>query len=483
MSRRVVGPFNRVEGDLEVTLDIADGMVQSAYVNAPMYRGFEQILRGKMPLDALALTPRICGICSVSQSVACAEALREAMGLSMPQNGRSAINLILANENLADHFTHFYLFFMPDFARPAYTGRKWHAAIQQRFQAMGGEGAREAVAVRAAFLNLMGYLAGKWPHTLGIQPGGSARPIEQAEKMRLFTLLKEFRAYLEKRLFGAPLEAIGQLTSAAQLQAWIDERPADSSDFRLFLEVAADLNLENLGRATDYFMSYGTYAQEGGLFFRRGTWRDGGFQNLATDGITEDITHAWMDGPASPQQPRSGVTQPLLDKPGAYSWCKAPRLAGQVVETGALARQVVNAHPLVLDLVNASGGNVRNRVIARLLELALVVPAMEKWVRELRAGEPFCNHGVLPSEVDSIGLTEAARGSLGHWLSVREGKIANYQIIAPTTWNFSPRDENGTPGALEQALAGISVSPEEDPPLAVQHVVRSFDPCMVCTVH
>jgi Ni,Fe-hydrogenase I large subunit len=76
-----------------------------------------------------------------------------------------------------------------------------------------------------------------------------------------------------------------------------------------------------------------------------------------------------------------------------------------------------------------------------------------------------------------------SRGSLGHWLSIRRGRILNYQIIAPTTWNFSPRDANGLPGALEQALVGAPVRDGETNPVAVQHVVRSFDPCMVCTVH
>jgi hydrogenase large subunit len=82
-----------------------------------------------------------------------------------------------------------------------------------------------------------------------------------------------------------------------------------------------------------------------------------------------------------------------------------------------------------------------------------------------------------------MGLVEAARGSLGHWLSIRRGRILNYQIIAPTTWNFSPRDADGVPGALEQALVGAPVCDGETNPVAVQHVVRSFDPCMVCTVH
>ena len=130
MTRLIVGPFNRVEGDLEVSLEIVDGRVQSAHVNAPMYRGFEQILLNKPAMDALIYVPRICGICSVSQSVAAARALADAMGVTPPPNGQRVTNLMLATENLADHLTHFYLFFMPDFAR---SSNDWR--LSSRFDA------------------------------------------------------------------------------------------------------------------------------------------------------------------------------------------------------------------------------------------------------------------------------------------------------------------------------------------------------------
>ena len=113
MRRVVLGPFNRVEGDLEVSLEIDRGRIVAARVNSPLFRGFEQILLGKHPLDALVYAPRVCGICSVSQSVAAAGALRDAIGLVVPRNGELATNLLLASENVADHLTHFYLFFMP----------------------------------------------------------------------------------------------------------------------------------------------------------------------------------------------------------------------------------------------------------------------------------------------------------------------------------------------------------------------------------
>ncbi|BBP04456.1 HupV protein [Sulfuriferula plumbiphila] len=485
MSRLVVGPFNRVEGDLEVTLDISGGRVDRAYVDSTLYRGFEQILRGKDPMDALVFVPRICGICSVTQSVAAANALRNAMGISIPRNGQLATNLILANENLTDHFTHFYLFFMPDFARDGYSGRPWHGMAEQRFKAVTGSAAGDALPARAAFLHMMGVLAGKWPHTLTLQPGGSSRAVSSTEKIRLYAMLREFRAYLEKIMFGDKLENIVKLDSMRALEAWRDARPPDASDFRLFLEVARDLELHRIGRATDIFLSYGSYEMAGEYLFSPGVWdaSKGTLSAIDPSDIVEDLSHSRMTGERDARHPYQGETQPAPDKPDAYTWCKAPRWRGQVLECGALARQVVTGHPLIRDMVEKTGGNVTTRVVARLLEISRVIPAMESWIKSLSPGEPFCVQGRMPDNAKGVGMVEAARGALGHWLVVKEGKIANYQIVAPTTWNFSPRDRDGIPGALEQALVGVPVGEHERVPLAVQHVVRSFDPCMVCTVH
>lgn len=481
MTRRVVGPFNRVEGDLEVALEIGDRRVSAAYVNSPMYRGFEQILQGKHPLDAMVYVPRICGICSVAQSAAAAQALAGAMGLEAPENGRLAANLTLATENLADHLSHFYLFFMPDFAREAYRGKPWFAATEARFKAVSGSATSDVLPARTKFMHLMGYLAGKWPHTLSLQPGGSARALEEAEQLRIVILLAEFRAFLERTLFGDRLEAFSALDSEAELLRWLEPR-AGQADLPRFLTMAYDLELHRLGRATDRFMSYGAYHDGEAALFPAGVW-DGGLQALDVASIREDVSHSWMDGDAA-LAPAQGHTLPQPDKPGAYSWCKAPRLGGHVVEVGALARQMMAGHPLIRDLAARHGGSVTARVVARLLEIALVLPQMERWIKRVRPGQPFCLPSLPPEEAQGVGLVEAARGSLGHWLEVRDGKLHNYQIVAPTTWNFSPRDAENTPGALEQALVGVAAAEHsDDAPVAVQHVVRSFDPCMVCTVH
>jgi hydrogenase large subunit len=470
MTRLVVGPFNRVEGDLEVALTVEDGHVRRAEVNAPLYRGFEQMLLGRDPRDALVITPRICGICSISQSAAAAQALAGAMGLEPTPQGAAMAALIHAAENVADHLTHFHLFFMPDFARPDYATRPWHRRAVERFTAMEGGAQRRAVQARAELLHVMGLLAGKWPHTLAIQPGGVTRAPGLREKARLGATLRAFRRYLEEVLFGGSLEEFAALDTPDALMRW------GRGDVGLFLEIAADLDLLALGRGSGRYLSFGAYRQAEGPVFAAGVW-DGAAGQLDPAAITEDLSHAWMTGGA--QHPFEGVTVPdeSMSAP-AYSWCKAPRLQGRGYEVGALARQVVDGHPLALAL---AGGGVLARVAGRLLELARSQPVMEGLVAGIVPGEAFMVQGHLPRSGRGAGLVEAARGALGHWLRIEGGKIAGYQIIAPTTWNFSPRDSAGVPGPLEAALEGVAV--EGPGALSVQHVVRSFDPCMVCTVH
>jgi hydrogenase large subunit len=491
MARLIVGPFNRVEGDLEVTLDIADGVVAAARVNAPMYRGFETMLQGKAPHDALVIVPRICGICSVSQTVAAARALASLGGVTMPANGQHLTNLILATENLADHLTHFYLFFLPDFTRAAYGGRPWLDEARRRFAPGSGEQQRAAIAARQRWFTLLGTLAGHWPHTQSLEPGGSARPVEAAERTRLLAKVREFRGFLERQLFGLPLEQVTAWQCEDDLLAWWQRQsPERGSDFALWLTIAQDTRLQALGRGPGRTLSFGAYprADAAGHALGAGVFDEaaGTLAPVDQQAITEDATHAWLHDADGPLHPATGRTLPDADKPGGYTWNKAPRLAGHVVETGAIARQLASGQPLVRDVVARHGATVYTRVIARLMELASVVPLMEAWLQALRIGQtdaPWCVPVPLPAEGLGLGLSEAARGALGHWVQLRQGRIASYQIVAPTSWNFSPRDADGTPGALEQALVGAVVDGAESTPVAVQHIVRSFDPCMVCTVH
>lgn len=346
--RLVLGPFNRVEGDLELQLEAEAGRVTAARVNAPLYRGFERMLAGRDPSDALTLTPRICGICSISQSIAAARALGAAMGLAPTAQGAALAALIHAVENAADHLTHFNLFFMPDFTRPAYAGRPWHARACTRFAAFEGAAQRAALEARASLMHILGLLAGKWPHTLAVQPGGVTRTPGPRDKLRIQTTLRGFRRYLEEVVFGAPIEDFVALQEPAQLMRW------GRGDAGFFLEIAADLGLAEMGRGAGRYLSFGAYPLAEGHGFAPGVWLAGRSVPLDAETITEDLSHAWMLGETA--HPFAGVTHPdATMRAGAYSWCKAPRLAGAPVEVGALARQVIDGHPLALALVGASG--------------------------------------------------------------------------------------------------------------------------------
>ncbi|MGH1454738.1 MAG: nickel-dependent hydrogenase large subunit [Paracoccaceae bacterium] len=486
----VVGPFNRVEGDLEIHLDTDAGAVTAAYVNSPLYRGFERMLEGKNPMDALTLTPRICGICSISQSAAAARALASAMGLTPSPDGERIAALIHMVENISDHMTHFHLFFMPDFTRAVYAHKPWYAQAIKRFTTMQGSAQRHAIEARAQLMHILGMLAGKWPHTLAIQPGGATKAPSASDKVRIMSTLRAHRRFLEQELFGARIEDFAALTTFDQLQNWA------GGDAALFLDIAADLDLAGMGRGAGRYLSFGAYPVAGTHIFAAGMDDGTTATNVAANAVAnattnaapqpldlttlqEDLSHAWMLGDTA--HPAHGQTTPDEDmRPDAYTWCKAPRLLGQTWETGALARQVIDRHPLALALRDTG---VLGRVAARLLETARTQIEMEKLAQSIAPDAQFMVQGKMPATATGIGLVEAARGALGHWISVDQGRIKSYQIIAPTTWNFSPRDGAGTPGPVESALVGAAVQPGEDTPVAVQHIVRSFDPCMVCTVH
>jgi hydrogenase large subunit len=107
---------------------------------------------------------------------------------------------------------------------------------------------------------------------------------------------------------------------------------------------------------------------------------------------------------------------------------------------------------------------------------------MADWVLQLKPGEPVYTEYTIPEQASGMGLVCGPRGALGHWIQIEDHKIANYQCVVPTTWNASPRDDQGQPGPIEQALIGTKIKDEENP-FEIVRIVRSFDPCLACAVH
>jgi len=220
--------------------------------------------------------------------------------------------------------------------------------------------------------------------------------------------------------------------------------------------------------------------------------------------VMEHTSHSWYKN-SKPLNPATGETDPQYtdyDSNKKYTWSKAPRLQGKPMEVGALARMVVAyaaGQPTVTKLINDTLAKIGHpghpevlfgiigRIAARTLECKMVADSMEQWGLELIGNIKNGNTAVyadytIPDKAQGIGLWEAPRGALGHWIDVDGKKIKNYQCVVPTTWNVCPRDDNGMRGPIEEALIGTAVENAEKP-LEVLRVVHSFDPCLACTVH
>ena len=369
---------------------------------------------------------------------------------------------------------------MPDFSDPAYSDESWSALAAQRFTAIKGERHSAMLKARAEFLHIMGILAGKWPHSMVFQPGGVSKSVTLSEQLKLQGIVTGFRGFLESTLFGDSLENIAALDSIDALDRWQQEHAEDCSDLALFLAISQSLDLQKAGASYNHFLAYPAFEVAGNPIYPGGAYINKQRNAVDTQHISEHLDSAWLIG--DQQHPATGQTQPNADKQDAYTWCKAPRYQGQAIETGSISRQFLAGDTLASELVSSSGSNIHNRIVLRLVELAKLVIQIENWLRQIKPADDFCIQTQLPKEGQGVGLSEAARGALGHWISVENGGISNYQLIAPTSWNFSPRDNQGLPGPLEYALEGL----EYDSPkgkLMMQHIIRSFDPCMVCTVH
>ncbi|MDX2471179.1 MAG: nickel-dependent hydrogenase large subunit [SAR324 cluster bacterium] len=483
----VLGPFSRIEGDLEIRLEGDGKKITSAYITAPMFRGFEEMLVGRNPLDALVIAPRVCGICSVSQSLAAQSALAKLAGVSPPKNAHLAFNLMQGTENLSDLFAHFYLYFMPDLVQVEYQNRDWYPAVESRFKT-GGSSWKKALEIRSSILGMLSPLAGKWPHSLAMHPNGLTKTISQSERAELSDSLSKVIGFLETETYGCSLDIFLGLKTASDLEVWVKEHK--NSDLGMMLSVAFDEGWAELGKIDTPMMSFGAYEQDQGEGQSQAV--ASGFFNerleaLDTTNITEDLFSSWLVGPKKPLHPEKGVTELSQDQSASdekkYSYNKAPRYGGQVISVGPLARQVIDKNQLATSMNDAWGQSVLTRVLARWIEVARLCLLMRGWLAELDPQKSFFTNGALNfANGQAHGLIEAARGSLGHFIEVEKGKISRYQIVAPTSWNFSPRDASGQAGACEQALIGLGyegakVSPE------LWMVVRSFDPCMQCTVH
>jgi len=470
-------PFTRLEGDLLIRVDIEDAHIVRSRASGTLFRGFEGMLRGRDPLDAIVITCRVCGQCGLTHTAAAADAIRSLLGVRMPRNAYIAANVMLAIETIISHLTHFYLSFIPDLAEPPYDD-----PAAQNFLPMAGSSFARALREREVILGVLGLFAGKWPNSLAIQPGGTTRPLDASEIRRAHGLLSEYIKFIEERVIGCELDGWLELRNASDLERWLTEGSHSLSDLGMFITLSLRHGLHEIGTWPARFLSSGGWRSYTGETLLKPGFHDGQVREFDPAQITEHVKYSWYDLHEGGLHPFDGETDPAPERAEAYSWAKAPRYEGQPAETGPLARLVNDRDPLINDLMKKYGPSAFVREIARLHETMRLLKQIGTWLSELAPEEPFYQETPRAISGSGIGLVEAPRGILGHWLRVEEGKIQNYQIITPTGWNLSPRDSRDCPGPLEAALIGAPV-PDPDHPAAISHVVKSFDPCLFCTVH
>ncbi len=496
--RRIqIVPMNRVEGDLKIRLDLEEGVVVDARSAGTMYRGFENILKGRGPLDGLVITPRVCGICSTSHLKAAAKALDGVYQARVPDNARRIRNAALMVEILQNDIRHSLMLFMADFTNPRFKGHSLFEEAVRRYTPLKGESVIAGIRETRRILEIVAILGGQWPHSSFMVPGGVVSIPSPNDVNQCRYLLNDFRKYFERRILGCRLERWAEVTGPSELDRWLGESEAHrESDLGFFIRYAREGGLHKIGRGTGCFLSFGAFELpsetavapllQGDRRFLPAGFHDGTHRReFRQDRITEAVDHSWFTGYSGGVHPYEGMTKPYASgsEGKRYSWAKAPRYEGMAAETGPLAQMIVGDHPLITRLVAENRPNVFVRQLARLIRPAVLIPALRQWLEEIGGdrGKFFEEYGVTDFG-NGHGLTEAPRGALGHWVRIDGGKIDNYQIITPTSWNASPRDETGAPGPMESALMGARVR-DAGNPVEAGIILRSFDPCLVCTVH
>ncbi|MBM0104983.1 nickel-dependent hydrogenase large subunit [Steroidobacter sp. S1-65] len=507
-----ISPVGRVEGDLDVRVDIEDGVVVNAWTQAALFRGFEVILRDKDAQAGLIVTPRACGICGASHLTCAAWALDTAWQTEVPRNAILARNLGQIAESLQSLARHHYGLFIIDLTNRKYAGSKFYEEAMRRYTPYTGKHYEIGISISGRPVEIYALFGGQWPHSSYMVPGGVMCTPTLTDVTRAWSVLEHIRrSWIEPIWLGCSMERYEQIRSYEDFMAWLEESPAHAdSDLGLFWRMAEDVGLGKFGRGAGRYFSWGylphenkynkpTIDSRGACVIMKGGFYDSStdqHKSISQDQIREDTMHAWYDE-TSGLHPFDRVTTPTernsTDFGGRYSWSTAPRHAelGRL-ETGPLARQLIaggkhgdswqHHDPLILDMYRKlGGGSVLLRHFARMHEVVTLYRQAERILREFRLKDLWY---IKPLERDGRGwgATEAIRGALCHWIDVQDGKIKNYQIISPTTWNIGPRSDTGELGPIEQALIGTPVANVHDP-VEVGHVCRSYDSCLVCTVH
>src|SRR6202140_2913864 len=525
MAKRItIDPITRIEGHLRIDVEVDNNAVSNAWASCTMWRGIEKILRGRDPRDAWLFTQRFCGVCTTVHAMASVRSVEDALKLEIPLNAQYIRNLILIAHALHDHIVHFYQLSALDWVDVLQIPKADPAAASKLAETLSPWGrnsrnelkaAQDRVNAVASSGQLGIFANGYWGHPamrlspevnlLAFSPyiqnltvGGVANAIDldspsalgMSQLAMIGTLLEQVVQFVQQVYF------VDVCAVAAMYPEWFKI----GSGVRNYLAVP-DLPLDSQGSSYDL---PGGYIRNGDLAGVKGfkTASDPIFRQS----VTEDVMHAYYQGDKA-LHPWAGETEPAFtgwDGEQKYSWVKAPRFNGEPMQVGPLAQVLIGyaqGHPLTrkytdlaIEKIAAIGGvratpaalhSTLGRHAAPAIPACLLAGLAQKHLQLLtenisKGDYTVHNQPVMPThEVEGVGTREAPRGTLSHWIVIKDEKIKNYQAVVASTWNASPRDRSGAHGPYEASLLHTPLARPEEP-LEVLRTVHSFDPCMAC---
>lgn len=526
----VIDPLTRIEGHLRIEVEVQNGRVKDARSVGTLFRGLETILVGRDPRDVQHFTQRTCGVCTYTHALCSTRALEDAIKVEIPKNATYIRNLVLGMQYLHDHIVHFYHLHALDFVdvtsalqadpvkaaklcssiSPRPTSADDLKAVQAKLKAFVESGQL------GPFTNA--YFLGGHPAYYLDPEANLIATAHYLEALRL-----QVKAARAMAVFGAK-NPHTQFLVAGGVTCYESLTPERINEFEgLYKEVNEFVNqvyipdLLLVGGAykdwtkiggTTNFMTFGEFpGDERKLetrWLKPGVLFDRKLEVLPFDPskIEEHVRHSWYVGDKA-HKPFQGVTEPRFTFMGdkdRYSWMKAPRYDGRAVETGPLAQILVaylsgngDVKPVVdtvlqtLSLTPSDLFSTLGRTAARGIETAVIAKKtgelLEAYKANVASGDKkIVENCEVPDKGEGVGFVNAPRGGLSHWLVIENKKVANFQLVVPSTWNLGPRCANGIPSAVEEALMDTPIA---DPkrPVEILRTVHSFDPCIACAVH
>ncbi|MDR3597289.1 nickel-dependent hydrogenase large subunit [Clostridium sp.] len=442
-----IDPITRISGFLEIKAEVDKNTIINANSSGLLFRGFEKMLLGRSPLDAIYFTERICGICSTAHAAASTLALEDALKITPSLNDNYIRDIIHGFEFIQNHLRHFYLLSMPSYAKinsirlieeSQYSDYRLPEKINKDIE----EHYIKSIELSRLAHEGLALLGGKAPHNHGIFVGGVTVSIDAYKLEKVKSIIKSIKAFV---------------TIIMKEDAFVVAKYYD--------------DYFKKGQSYPNFMSYGVfdkYDEPDITYVKAGIMQNGVKQSLDPNKITEQIHYAWYKKDNSSEDVD-------LSKSDAYTFIKAPRYSNLPMEVGPLARMIVSGE-------YTNGNSCMDRTIARVLETEKILNIMDNLSKRIELKENNQKVYDIPEKAYGEGLVDTTRGALGHWIEIENKVIKHYNIITPSVWNLSPKDDQNNPGTAEKSLIGSTINNIKEP-IEIGRIVRSFDPCVSCATH